>query len=80
MSAVADPKFGGATRAIAPGDTPDLNDGLLSRPVNTTTDISKGQACYIDASDGFVKVATTALEGAGSVPFVPVEDAKNNGG
>ena len=69
----------GVTRDVQPGDTPDLNDGLLSRPVNTATDIFRGQACYINASNGFVFLATTTLEGAGSVPFVPVESVENNG-
>ncbi len=70
----------GPTRDVQPGDTPDLNDGLLSRPVATSTTITRGFATYIDASDGTVKVATTALEGAGSVPFVPIETIDNQSG
>ena len=43
-----------ATRNVQPGDTPDLNDGLLSRPVDISTTILRGQACIIDDTDGFV--------------------------
>ena len=63
----------GPTRNIQPGDTPDLNDGLLSRPVTASTTILRGQACYIDPTDGFVKVVTDATELLGPGPFVPIE-------
>ncbi len=72
----------GSVRDVQPGDTPDLNDGLLSRPVTQSTDILRGQACIID-TDGFVKVATVAnytTNTPAAVPFVPIEDISTASG
>ena len=69
----------GPTRNVQAGDTPDLNDGQLSRP-QSATNILRGQACIIDAADGFIKIATNALVGAGNPPFVPIESVDNSGG
>lgn len=67
----------GPTRDIQPGDTPDLNDGLLSRP-QSVDNISRGEACYIVT--GNVTKATVALSGIGHAPFVPIESVDNSSG
>jgi len=67
----------GPTRDVQPGDTPDLNDGLLSR-AQTNENISRGQACFI--VDGFVTIATTTLAEDAPAPFVPIESVDNSGG
>ena len=66
----------GATRQIQPGDTPDLNDGLLSRTA-AVDDILRGEACYI--IDGLVTVAAAGNEEQGRAPFVPIESVANAG-
>ena len=65
----------GPTRQIQPGDTPDLNDGLLSRNVPTSTTILRGDATYL--INGDVTIATQALARAGHTPFVPIESIDN---
>lgn len=67
----------GPTRRIQQGDTPDLNDGLLSRP-QAVDNILRGEACFLIA--GNVTVATAAVAGAGHAPFVPIESVDNSGG
>ena len=67
----------GATRAIQPGDVPDLNDGQLSRP-QAAENITRGQACFI--INGNVTIATSAAAGVGHAPFVPTESVDNSGG
>ncbi len=71
----------GPTREVQPGDTPDLNDGLLSRKITnssagTTVSIVRGQACQL--VDGEVTVGTTGEAAAGSATFVPVETVNNS--
>lgn len=68
----------GATRQVQAGDTPDLNDGLLSRGVGESETILRGNACVI--VDGFVEIATEALLVAGRTAFVPIEDGDNSAG
>lgn len=65
----------GPTRNIQPGDTPDLNDGLLSRLIADTVNLVRGQACYLVA--GEITVGTQALSLAGHSPFVPIESVDN---
>ena len=67
----------GPTRAVQPGDTPDLNDGLLSR-AQAAQNIARGVACYM--VNGFITIGTTALAATGVSPFVPVESVDNSGG
>ena len=69
----------GPTRDVQPGDTPDLNDGQLSRP-QSVSNILRGQACVIDSADGLIKIATDALVAAGNAPFVPIESVDNSAG
>ena len=69
----------GPTRDVQPGDTPDLNDGLLSRP-QAVQNIARGQACYMDEASGNITLATTTLAAQGSSPFVPIESVDNSGG
>ncbi len=72
----------GPTRDIQPGDTPDLNDSLLSR-IQAVQNIARGTACYIDAAStpsGAVTIATQALSLIGHSPFVPIESVDNSGG
>lgn len=72
----------GPTRAVQPGDTPDLNDGLLSR-IQDATNIPRGTACYINSEStppGAVTIGTTALGLAGNAPFVPIESIDNSAG
>jgi hypothetical protein len=66
----------GPTRQIQPGDTPDLNDGLLSREA-AVDNIARGEACFVIG--GLVTVATQSLDDAGHSPFVPVESVDNSG-
>ncbi len=67
----------GPTRNVQAGDTPDLNDGQLSRPIVAALNLLRGQACIIDAADGEIKIATNALVGVGNPPFVPTESVDN---
>lgn len=67
----------GPTRNVQPGDTPDLNDGLLSRAIDSVN-LQRGQACFIKA--GIVTVAAVADAIAGYAAFVPVESVDNSGG
>jgi len=67
----------GPTRNVQPGDTPDLNDGQLSRP-QAAENIARGVACYL--VDGDVTIGTTALAAEGHAPFVPTESVDNSGG
>lgn len=69
----------GPTRDVQPGDTPDLNDGLLSRP-QAAENIPRGTCCYIDSSNGAITIGTQALSVLGHSPFVPVESVDNSGG
>lgn len=65
------------TRNIQAGDTPNLNDGLLSRPM-VTSNITRGLACVITNS-GLVAIATDSNT-ANKTPFVPIESKNNSGG
>lgn len=67
----------GPTRQIQPGDTPDLNDGLLSR-AQAAQNIARGTACFL--IDGNVTIALAAAAAAGHAPFVPIESVDNSGG
>ncbi len=67
----------GPTRDVQAGDTPDLNDGLLSRP-QAAQNIARGQACYLTA--GNVTIATAATSNNGRAVFVPIESVDNSGG
>ena len=67
----------GPTRDIQAGDTPDLNDGLLSRP-QAAENIARGTACYL--SGGNVTIATEATSNDGRAGFVPIESVDNSGG
>lgn len=69
----------GPTRDVQAGDTPDLNDGLLSRR-QSAVNIARGQACVLAPITGLVTLATDALVGAGAAPFVPIESVDNSGG
>ena len=63
-----------ATRQVQPGDTPDLNDGLLSRNVTaggSPVTIIRGEATFL--IDGVVTQATAAFALNGYTPFVPIE-------
>ena len=68
----------GPTRDVQPGDTPDLNDGLLSRLVADSINLERGIASVLVA--GKITVATPALVLAGNAPFVPIESVDNTGG
>jgi|GEM_PF-6365730 len=65
----------GPTRDVQAGDTPDLNDGLLSR-AQTNENIARGQACFL--IDGFVTIADQTNDEAGDAPFVPIESVDNS--
>jgi len=72
----------GPTRDVQPGDTPDLNDGLLSR-IQAVQNIARGVACYINQAStppGAITIGTAALGLAGNSPFVPIESVDNSGG
>ena len=68
----------GPTRRVQAGDTPDLNDGLLSRNVDASLNLARGNACYL--VDGNITLATIALANAGHTPFVPIESQDNSSG
>jgi len=68
----------GPTRDVQAGDTPDLNDGLLSRDVAAALNLARGNACVLVS--GSITLATIALTSAGNAPFVPVESVDNTGG
>lgn len=71
----------GPTRNVQPGDTPDLNDGLLSRKVTGQQSGSKtvlrGSINYL--VNGEVTAATTALAATMHASFVPVESVTATG-
>ena len=74
------------TRDVQAGDTPDLNDGLLSRKfaaaTTTVNTRQRGFAYVINIANGQVVDATNTRVAAGDAPFVPVEsvtvDATNS--
>ena len=68
----------GPTRDVQPGDTPDLNDGLLSRKM-ASENIERGKACFVIGLTGLVTLATQALAAGGHAPFVPIESVDNSG-
>ncbi len=65
----------GPTRDVQPGDTPDLNDGLLSRTIVDALNLARGQACVL--VDGEITIATISLLTAGHAAFVPIESVDN---
>jgi hypothetical protein len=67
----------GPTRNVQAGDTPDLNDGMLSRGVAAES-ITRGIASFVKA--GFVTIAAVADAIAGYAPFVPTASVDNSGG
>ncbi len=67
----------GPTRRVQAGDTPDLNDGLLSRTIVNALNLVRGNACYL--VDGEITLATLALSAAGHAAFVPIESVDNTG-
>jgi len=64
-----------STRQLTAGDTPDLNDGVLSRLIVDALNLVRGQACYLVA--GEITLAAEALSLTGAAPFVPVESVDN---
>lgn len=68
----------GPTRNVQAGDTPDLNDGQLSRGVAAATNLTRGIASFVKA--GFVTIAAVADAAAGYAPFVPTASVDNSGG
>jgi len=68
-----------ATRQLTAGDTPDLNDGVKSYPMGVFN-IARGNPCYIDSADGFVKQSATFSDYKNQARFVPVESKDNSGG
>lgn len=68
----------GPTRRIQKGDTPDLNDGLLSRAIAAALNLARGDASVLVG--GNITLATVALTSAGNAPFVPIESVDNTGG
>lgn len=68
----------GPTRQVQAGDTPDLNDGLLSRPIAAALNLARGNASLLVGGD--ITLATLALMAAGHAPFVPIESVDNTGG
>lgn len=68
----------GPTRRVQAGDTPDLNDGLLSRGIAASLNLARGNACVL--VDGNITLATLALMAAGHAPFVPIESVDNSAG
>jgi hypothetical protein len=66
------------TRNVQRGDTPDLNDGLVSRVIPTASTIPRGAACY--NANGDIVIASTANDASGFSPFVPVESVDNQSG
>jgi hypothetical protein len=67
----------GPTRNVQAGDTPDLNDGLLSRSIDAVN-LQRGVATFVKA--GIVTIAAQADAVAGYAAFVPVESVDNSGG
>lgn len=67
----------GPTRDVQPGDTPDLNDGLLSIP-QAAQNIPRGTACLVES--GFVTIANAVGQALGATPFVPIESIDNSNG
>ena len=67
----------GPTRNVQAGDTPDLNDGQLSRGVAAQS-ITRGIACFVKA--GVVTIAAVADAIAGYAAFVPTASVDNSGG
>lgn len=67
----------GPTRNIQPGDTPDLNDGQLSRKADAAN-IARGVACFVKA--GIVTIAAVADAIAGYAAFVPIQSVDNSAG
>jgi hypothetical protein len=76
----------GPTRNVQAGDTPDLNDGLLSRIVSAaataSTTRTRGVAYLINGNNSHVVIASTSNLTNGWPPFVAVEtvtaDATNS--
>lgn len=75
MSSNAEQFSVGPTRRVQRGDTPDLNDQLLSRLIVDTLNLERGMACVL--VDGEINLATLTLLAAGHAPFVPVESVDN---
>jgi len=67
----------GPTRQVQAGDTPDLNDGLLSRTIVASLNLARGNACLL--VNGEIVLSTLALMAAGHAPFVPIESVDNTG-
>lgn len=65
----------GPTRIVQRGDTPDLNDGLLSRLIVAGLNLQRGMACVLVG--GEISLATLTLLADGHAPFVPVESVDN---
>lgn len=68
----------GPTRQVQAGDTPDLNDGLLSRGIAASLNLARGNASLLVSGD--ITLATLALMAAGHAPFVPIESVDNSAG
>jgi len=68
----------GPTRQVQAGDTPDLNDGQLSRGIAAALNLARGNACYLVSGD--ITLATVALSAAGHAAFVPTESVDNSSG
>jgi len=66
----------GPTRDVQAGDTPDLNDGLLSREADDDN-IDRGELCLLIG--GLVTVATATLATDANAVFVPIESVANAG-
>lgn len=65
-----------ATRNIKQGDTPDLNDGQLSRRM-AAQNIPRGTMCAVVS--GIITIGTVA-NSVGNARFVPIENKDNSGG
>lgn len=68
----------GPTRQVQAGDTPDLNDGQLSRGIAASLNLARGNASLLVSGD--ITLATLALMAAGHAPFVPTESVDNSAG
>ena len=64
-----------STRQLTAGDTPDLNDGVLSRLIVNALNLVRGTACYLVA--GEITLGTETISLTGASPFVPVESVDN---
>ena len=53
---------GGPTRNVQAGDTPDLNDGVLSRLIVNALNLVRGTACYLVNGEITVEEARRARE------------------